>query len=246
MSRPPAPKRPVAARWRQLSLNQRLTLSVAGAMLGVTGLGAAAAWTGIFTGAPSIIAGDNSVVQTGSGTLVQGDQTVINNGYSEEMHRQALDDREARVRAEMAQAHGEELALLTRQLQAIQSDRDNLAESFARTVEELRLLRLRLNDFAPLLPREQLEAAQAALYDGERAAADALLAELQAQTADSVTLAAQAAFLRGQIAESEIRWADAARYYAEAARLNPSFDHLKKAHEFAWRMGDYPAALRHG
>ena len=61
-----------------------------------------------------------------------------------------------------------------------------------------------------------------------------------------VEQAARAAYGRGEIAEAEIRWHDAAKHYARAARLDPSFDALRKASEFAWRAGDADQAFRWG
>ena len=69
---------------------------------------------------------------------------------------------------------------------------------------------------------------------------------LEARTATEVTKNANAHYALGQIAEEQVRWADAARHYARAADLARSFANLLKAREFTWRAGDYPSALALG
>ena len=56
--------------------------------------------------------------------------------------------------------------------------------------------------------------------------------------------AAEAAFQRGQVAEQELRWPDAADHFAEAARLAPTFERLYKARELAREVGRYQRAWR--
>ena len=72
---------------------------------------------------------------------------------------------------------------------------------------------------------------------------DDLLAETEQK---GLLIAANAAFGRGLIAEDAVKWQDAAKHYANAARLNPTFGTLAKARVFTWRSGDYMAALRLG
>ncbi len=72
---------------------------------------------------------------------------------------------------------------------------------------------------------------------------DDLLAETEQK---GLLIAANAAFGRGLIAEDAVKWQDAAKHYANAARLNPTFGKLAKARVFTWRSGDYMAALRLG
>ncbi|MDG1207799.1 MAG: tetratricopeptide repeat protein [Paracoccaceae bacterium] len=96
------------------------------------------------------------------------------------------------------------------------------------------------------LPPEKLEQAQAALSAGRTATAETLLAEVERDASGEIERAAQAAYLRGEIAEEDIRWADAAAHYTRAANLAPTYDRLKKAREFIWRAGDAAGAVASG
>ncbi|MGB0660777.1 MAG: tetratricopeptide repeat protein, partial [Mangrovicoccus sp.] len=92
----------------------------------------------------------------------------------------------------------------------------------------------------------RINEAKEALAKGDYSEADAIFAEVQRDGADAVQQVAAAAYGQGEIAEAEIRWHDAAAHYAKAARLDPNFDTLKKAREYAWRSGDYRKSLRYG
>lgn len=93
---------------------------------------------------------------------------------------------------------------------------------------------------------DRLAEAQDAFARLDYSIADDIFAEVEERQKLEVQQAARAAFGRGEIAEAEIRWHDAAKHYARAARLDPSFDTLKKAREFAWRAGDAAQAFRWG
>ncbi|NYS23999.1 tetratricopeptide repeat protein [Rhodobacteraceae bacterium 2376] len=95
------------------------------------------------------------------------------------------------------------------------------------------------------LGAERLQSAIDALRRGETDQAEAIFAEIVAREALAVQRAARAEYGLGEIAEGRVDWADAARHYARAAELDPSFDHLLKASEFVWRAGDFGAALRY-
>ena len=78
---------------------------------------------------------------------------------------------------------------------------------------------------------------------GDFSKADALLSAIEARADVAVARAAEAAFRRGQIAATQIRWGEAAAHFDKAARLDPVYDHLKQAGSFAWRSGRYAIAL---
>jgi tetratricopeptide (TPR) repeat protein len=197
---------------------------------------------------PSIQTGDQSTVQTGNGTLITaGDNAEISvvNGLSEETFLSMLNTREAQIRADLERVSTAEKAILKLQLNQITKQKQNIDEAYAQAVEELRLLRVKLEDFAPNAPRKQLEAAQKALFEGDRSLADQLLAKAEAENIDAVKVAAGAAFTRGDIAAQEIRWADAAEHYEKAARLDPRYDTLVMAGMFLQRDGKYGQAIRY-
>ncbi|UXX84187.1 tetratricopeptide repeat protein [Roseovarius pelagicus] len=115
-----------------------------------------------------------------------------------------------------------------------------LAESRKRIAELEALLERSGNDIGG----DRLNAARAALEKGDYSIADDLFAEIEARREMEVHEAARAAYGRGEIAEAEIRWADAATHYARAARLHPEFDSLYKAVHFSQLAGEYHQAER--
>ena len=167
-------------------------------------------------------------------------------GYTIEQHEVALERREMQVRADLERAHSAEKALLARELEEVHRRMADLERSFETRWKELAEAHAVLQDLSGGLPDAKLDAALEALGNGDTSKAEALFAQVQAMEAAGIARAAKAAFERGKLAEGEVRWGDAARHYAEAARLAPSYDHLFAARVMAWRSGDYPAALRWG
>lgn len=92
----------------------------------------------------------------------------------------------------------------------------------------------------------RLSQAMAALRTGSAAHADEILAELSAQNTAPADHAARIAFAQGLIAEAALRWPDAARQFAQAARLDPNLRSLQKARELACLTGDLTGAFRLG
>lgn len=110
----------------------------------------------------------------------------------------------------------------------------------------------RIADLEQLLERsgneiggDRIAAARGALERGDYSIADDLFAEIEARQGMAVQEAARAAFGRGEIAEAEVRWVDAAAHYEKAARLDPSYETLIKAGDFLMRAGDHISAIRY-
>ena len=150
------------------------------------------------------------------------------------------------ARADLAQAHGEERKRLEDKIDALNQRLANPDEALAQQHAIILDLEAQLTRRGNDIGGDRLAEAKSALEQGDFTAARALFEDLQARTAPDVQANAAAAFALGQIAEAEIRWHDAAEHYERAARLNPTFDTFHKAREFAWRSGDYPAALHWG
>ena len=150
------------------------------------------------------------------------------------------------ARADLAQAHGDERKRLEDKIDALHQRLANPDEALAQQHAIILDLEAQLDRRGNDIGGDRLADAKAALEQGDFALARALFEDLQTRTAPDVQASADAAFALGQIAEAEIRWHDAAEHYTHAARLNPIFDTFQKAREFAWRAGDYPAALRWG
>jgi tetratricopeptide (TPR) repeat protein len=92
----------------------------------------------------------------------------------------------------------------------------------------------------------RLSDARASLEAGDYSLADQIFAELAAMNSGPADQAAGLAYGQGLVAEEEVRWSDAARHYAAAARLNPGVSSLHKARVFACLSGDLTAAFRFG
>jgi tetratricopeptide (TPR) repeat protein len=163
-----------------------------------------------------------------------------------DQHLTILQKREDQLEAKLADAHQEEKDLLQRQI-------DDLRTQIANPEHSLAEARKRIADLERLLDREanhiggdRIARAKAALEQGDYSLADDIFAEIEARNELTVQETARAAYGRGEVAEAEVRWQDAARHYADAARLNPGYDNLYKAREYAWRAGHLDAAHRHG
>ncbi|MFC3615224.1 tetratricopeptide repeat protein [Lutimaribacter marinistellae] len=106
----------------------------------------------------------------------------------------------------------------------------------------------RLERFGNQIGGDRLAEARRALEQGDYSIADDLFAEIEERRRLEVEEAARAAFGRGEIAEAEVRWADASRHYARAVDLQeePEFDTLFKARELAWLAGEFDSALLFG
>ncbi len=171
---------------------------------------------------------------------------TIVTGYTIEQHEERLARREAEIRAELVSAHDADRTALLAQLDEVRRQSADAEASYTTRVAELERSMLQLGKLGDGIPRFRLDAAREALATGDDSAADAIFAEVEAMEAAAISRAAEAAFARGRIADADIRWSDAADYYARAARLAPTYDHLHAARVAAWRAANYAAALRFG
>lgn len=160
-----------------------------------------------------------------------------------DQYTERLEMRAREVRAELEGAHHEDRARLQAQLDALGQQLAAPDQALAQAQATIRELEHRLAVEADHIRPDRLAEARAALDAGDFSQADAIFAELERHEQAAVEAAARAAFARGEIAEAETRWGDAARAYGRAAGLAPSLPTLLKAHEFAWRNGDYAATL---
>ncbi|WP_179141897.1 tetratricopeptide repeat protein [Salibaculum halophilum] len=158
----------------------------------------------------------------------------------EEAKRADAAEREAlRTQIDMLQT---KLAETERRL----ADPEAAYREYQKTILELEQLLEDATDATSAIGTNRIADARAEAVRGDYAKADRIFAEVQELEQAAVKRAAEAAHGRGLIAEEEIRWHDAARHYADAARLDPGFDTLFKAREYAWRAGKLDAAHRYG
>ena len=207
----------------------------------------------------SAITGENKA-EGGSATVGGNVGGNLNIGYTLEQHEAAQQRRLDELRADleakhaaMADASEAKQELLRRDLDQIQKEKiavqgrlRDLDASYAEVVNTMSDLKAQLDREGNDIGGDRLAEARAALERGDFSKADALFAEIEARKAMAVQSAARAAFGRGEIAEEQVRWEDAAEHYARAAGLDPTYDTLFKAREFAWRAGDYARAVGFG
>jgi tetratricopeptide (TPR) repeat protein len=183
---------------------------------------------------------ENAPDQPQPAALPQGDV------LSMDQHLTILQKREEHLEARLSTAHAEEKDLLQRQITELQAQIANPEESLAKAQKRIADLEALLDREANQIGADRIAEAKAALEQGDYSLADDIFAEIEAKNELAVQETARAAYGRGEVAEAEVRWGDAHKHYANAARLDPSFDNLRNAREFAWRAGDYTAAHRYG
>ena len=163
-----------------------------------------------------------------------------------DIYRENLENAVKRKELEMQVAQGEEKVLLLQEQIAelnkrltLTDPQKSLEEKNARIASLESALEREGNDIGA----EKLEKAKIALENSDFSKADKLFAEIETHEELALQRSARVAFARGQIAEQEIRWKDAAKHYARTAHLAPNFDTLIKAEELAYAVGDDPTAL---
>src|SRR6056297_2314581 len=150
------------------------------------------------------------------------------------------------IEAELKQAHQEDRARLQAELEAVNARLADLPEAYDEALKRIKALEAQLAALEGQVSDSDLAEARKALSQGNLQKAKRLFESVKSAQENAIKVAAGAEYGLGQIAEEEIRWHDASTHYANAARLDPSFDNLRKAREYAWRSGGYAAAHRHG
>lgn len=146
----------------------------------------------------------------------------------------------------VAEAHGEEKKRLEEKIDTLNARLADPDRALAEQQAIITSLEEKLSRQGNQLGGDAIIEAKAALEAGDFTKARNLFEAVAAQTAPDVKTHADAAFALGQIAETEIRWHDAAVHFATTAKIKPTFDSLLKAREYAWRSGNYSIALRFG
>ena len=157
----------------------------------------------------------------------------------------ALERQSEEVRNALATAHGEERIQLENENAEIARQLADVQAAYAERQERIGELEASLVRLSTDVDDDGLADARTALEAGDFSKADALLAAIEARADVAVSRAAEAAFRRGEIAATQIKWGEAAAHFDKAARLDPVYDHLKQAGRFARLSGRYPTALRH-
>lgn len=150
------------------------------------------------------------------------------------------------VQAQIRDASGEQLQLLTRKREEYETRLADIEPAFEQATARIAELEAIIEREGNLLGAEDLAEAEAALANGDFDAAEQLLIRIEDQGDLEVKRTARAAYGRGQIAEEQVRWLDAAEHYAKAARLDPTHENLREAGDLLWQAGRYEEALRIG
>ena len=151
----------------------------------------------------------------------------------------------ADLEQELTEAAEAEKAQLTARIAELESQIANPEASLAEAQKRIADLEALLERSGNEIGGDRIAEARAALEAGDYSIADDIFAEIETRRALQVQEAARAAYGRGEIAEAEVRWADAAGHYARAAQLDPGFETLKKASDYAERAGQYGKAHRY-
>lgn len=145
---------------------------------------------------------------------------------------------------EFKAANAEGQARLRERIAELQSQIANPEPALAEAQKQISDLKDRLSRMGNEVGGERLNEAYDAFQRLDYSVADEIFAEVEERQRLEVEQASRAAFGRGEIAEAEVRWADAATHYARAARLADTLDTLYKAALFAKLAGDYKSSLR--
>src|SRR6056297_2516668 len=152
----------------------------------------------------------------------------------------------ADLEAELAEAAEAEKSQLRARIAELEKQIANPDAALAEAQKRIADLEALLDREANQIGADRIAEAKAALEQGDYSLADDIFAEIEAKNELAVQETARAAYGRGEVAEAEVRWADAAGFYERSAELHPSFEALQKASDYAWRAGNYAAAHRHG
>ena len=151
----------------------------------------------------------------------------------------------ADLEVDLATAHADEKDLLSARIGELEKQLADPDAALAEAQERVAKLEALLERSGNNIGGDRIAEARDALERGDYSIADDLFAEIEARRALEVQEAARAAFGRGEIAEAEVRWGDAADHYARAARLDPGYDTLIKAGDLLWRTGRHSDAIQH-
>ncbi|WP_074785559.1 tetratricopeptide repeat protein [Roseovarius tolerans] len=149
----------------------------------------------------------------------------------------------ADLEAELAEAAEAEKSQLRARIAELEKQIANPDEALAEAQKRIKDLEAILDREANQIGADRIAEAKAALEQGDYSLADEIFAEIEAKNELAVQETARAAYGRGEVAEAEVRWGDAAGFYERSAELHPSFEALQKASDYCERAGRYEAAL---
>ena len=171
----------------------------------------------------TITASQGGVIQTNQSgqNVVNIDSGTINIGITPEQYEQGLKRREAEVSTKLKQAHTKDRQVLETELQVIQAKLQNSSTNYEEHVASLKDRIAQLESLRGQLSDEVLDEAKNALAQGDNKKADQLFKQIEEQADSVIKVAAEAAFQRCLIAESDIHYLKALKHCEKAVRLAP-------------------------
>ena len=191
------------------------------------------------------VGGDNpGVINAGAGTVITaGDNATIVVGYTIEKHEAILKSREAHLRVDLTRASTAEKQVIQLELSIVRERLVDLKTSYDEAVQENARLKSELAAFAEYIPDDEIIRAQDALEIGDKSTADAILNAAEERSQNVVRSSARMAYLRGEIAEGEIRWQDALDHYKRAYCQDATLEHQQAYARLCWQMGKWDDAV---
>ena len=163
-----------------------------------------------------------------------------------EIYKESLENAVRVKEFELQVAHNDEKIKLYEQIDGLQNKLANLPESLKKAQKKNAELVDRLEKMGSKPAEKKFQKATDALKENEFAKADKILIEIEETETLNKKNFGKIAYARGQIAEHELRWHDAAKHYARAAQFDPCYRNLILAEKFAIDTGDYDSALSLG
>ena len=199
---------------------------------------------------PTVVASQGSIAAGGNvtATASPGGVAIIASGpvtvgitlaeYEERLKKREQDLRDEFTRT--SKADKEKMALLEKQLAAVEAKARSPADNFEKYKKVLAGASESLERVEPEVPAEELDKARQALARGDTGEAERLFEKALGQ--DKLR-AAEAAYQLGKLAESRIDYAKADKHYAEAIKLQPeNGEYLNAAACIAYELGRYADA----
>jgi tetratricopeptide (TPR) repeat protein len=187
------------------------------------------------------------VTVAGDAHLGSGDfHKYVHIGITLEEHEASLRRREAELRAEFAKASEEQKAVLQKEYGELQGQLADVKASYERYVESLRKRIAELEQYKGVFSDEDLQAAIAALAQGDESKAVALFTAIKERAEAPIKQAAEAEFQLGLIAKDNIRYQAAYAHFVRAAELvKDNSNYPGWAGNLAHTLGQYDKAIEY-
>ena len=163
-----------------------------------------------------------------------------------EEHKERLEDKIKITELALKNAHNDEKMQLYTQIHDLKNSLANLPESLKKEQEKNAELVARLEQMESKTAEKKFQKSIDAFNKNEFSKADKILTEIEENEKLSKKEFGVIAHTRGEIAEQDIRWHDAANHYARAVQFDSCFITLIMAEKLALATGDYDSALSLG